>query len=232
MGGSDQWGNVTAGLELIRKKIQGDAYAFSWPLLLNNRGVKFGKSESGALWLDAAMTSPFKFHQFFLNSSDQDVIKLLKIFTFMNQAEIAALEDSLRTCPEKREAQKALADAICAVVHGDQALEDAKRGAQVLFGGSLKGVPISWLEEIFSEVPSAALPLERLKEMSVVDLLAASQAVPSKAEAKRLAQSGGIYLNNERVTDGTARISDLGVLDQKLFVVRTGKKSYHLIRVE
>ncbi|NLF25408.1 MAG: tyrosine--tRNA ligase [Deltaproteobacteria bacterium] len=232
MGGSDQWGNVTAGLELIRKKIQGEAYAFSWPLLLNSRGVKFGKSESGTLWLSADLTSPFKFHQFFLNSSDQDVIKLLKIFTFLDQTEIANLEESLRTCPEKREAQKTLADAICALVHGEQALEDAKRGAQVLFGGSLKGVPISWLEEIFSEVPSASLPLEHLKEMSVVDLLAAAQAVASKAEAKRLAQSGGIYINNERITDGMARLSELGVLDQKLFVVRTGKKSYHLIRVE
>jgi len=231
IGGSDQWGNITAGLELIRKKIQGEAHAFCFPLLLDGRGVKFGKSEAGAVWLDSSLTSPYKLHQFFMNVSDQDVIRFLKIFTLKSQKEILELEASVRVAPEKREAQSQLADAVCTLVHGERALLEAKKGAAVLFGGSLHEVSPALLEEIFNDVPSATFTKERLCAMGVADLLIACGAVPSKGEAKRLIQSGGAYINNERVENVNVRLIDLGVLDQKLFLVRTGKKSYYLIRV-
>jgi tyrosyl-tRNA synthetase len=230
-GGSDQWGNITAGLELIRRKIQGDACAFSVPLLTDSQGKKFGKSEGGALWLDPAMTSPYRLHQFFLNVADQDVVKLLKVFTFMREDEIAALGETVSSAPEKREAQRLLADSVCTLVHGEQATRDAKRGAEVLFGGSLEGLSRGLLEEIFREVPSSSFAREQVSGFSFVDLLAECGMMPSRGEAKKLIKNGGAYLNNQRIADINLQMRDNPVLDSGLFVIRTGKKSYHLIRV-
>ncbi len=230
VGGSDQWGNITAGLELIRRKLQGDAYGLSFPLITDSEGKKFGKSESGTLWLDSKATSPFKLHQFFLNSPDSDVIKLLKIYSFLNKERITELEQSLLNAPEKREAQTALADAVLDLVHGADETKLAKRSAEVLFGGSMQGLNDTQLESIFSDVPSSQIERTRLKEMTIVDLFTECALTKSKGDAKRLIGNGGAYLNNERISDSTLTVSSSGMLEKDLFVLRSGKKSYHLIK--
>ena len=232
IGGSDQWGNITSGLELIRKKIQKEAFAFCFPLITNSEGQKFSKSERGAIWLDTTGTSAYRFHQFWLNQDDKDVIRYLKIFSFLSEDEIASLEDNLRAAPEKREAQKRLADEICTLVHGNEATEDAKRCAQVLFGGDVSGMNDQQLEEIFSDVPSKSIPKGDLETMTAVDLFAASGASASKGEARRLISGGGAYCNSTRVEDPAKAVSELLREDSKLLILRSGKKNYYLIRAE
>jgi tyrosyl-tRNA synthetase len=231
IGGSDQWGNITAGLELIRKKAQGEAFAFSMPLITNSQGKKFGKSESGTLWLDSAYTSPYKFHQFWLNLPDADVINYLKIFSFLTMDEISVLEEKLKSEPEKRAAQNALADCMCDLTHGKDATKDAKRSAEVLFGGSIDGLSMKQLEDIFEDAPSSSLPRKQLKEMSFIDLLAETKLAKSKSEARRLVESGGAYINNTRITDVNLKMADLEPAKQEMLVLRSGKKNYHLVKI-
>lgn len=236
-GASDQWGNITAGLELIRKKIQGDAYAFCVPLILDSQGKKFGKSVAGAVWLDADLLSPYKFHQFWLNTPDDDVVRMLKVFTFLSRPEIEALEQEIKLAPEKRAAQNRLADEICTIVHGEAATADARKSAAVLFGGSVAGLSQATLLDIFADVPSTTLTIEQIGEFTAVDLFAATKLSSSKGEAKRLIQNGGAYIQNERVTDPTLKVSTIleqsenAAKDGGLLILRSGKKSYHLVRV-
>lgn len=230
-GGSDQWGNITAGLELIRRKVQGDAYALSAPLILDSQGRKFGKSEGNAVWLDSALTSPFKFHQFWLNVPDADAVRYLKIFTFLTEEAIAALEARMKEAPGERAAQKALADEVTTLIHGKDATEDAKRSAQVLFGGSLEGLSERQLEEIFADVPSSSISASELETLTIVDALVNSKTLASKGEARRLITSGGVYLNNERVSDPAMLVSTGMTSGAQLFVLRTGKKNYHLVKL-
>jgi tyrosyl-tRNA synthetase len=229
-GGSDQWGNLTAGLELIRRKIQGEAFAFSVPLITNAEGKKFGKSAGNAVWLDPALTSPYQFHQFWLNVQDSEVIKLLKVFTFTPQEEIERLERSLTEHPEKREAQKFLADALCDLVHGKNATEDAKRAAGALFGGSLEGLSGKQILEVLADAPSTTVTRADAAVIDVVSLVGSTLA-SSKGEARRLIQGGGIYLDSERVSDPTMPISATKLLDNGFIVLRSGKKNYHLVKV-
>lgn len=232
LGGSDQWGNLTAGLELIRRKGLGPAHAFSIPLITNSQGKKFGKSEGGALWLDPSMTSPYKLHQFLLNTDDADVMRYLSIFSFREIEELKHLERALADAPEKREAHTALADDVCALIHGSDAVGQAKRGAAVLFGGSMEGIPEAQLGEIFSDVPSSAVDKAALASLSFLDLMVSAGAVPSRGEGKRLIKNGGAYLNNSRVNEPDLRVSDVVPDGTGLFVLRTGKKSYHVVRIE
>ena len=231
IGGSDQWGNLTAGLELIRKKIQGEAFAFSIPLITDSQGKKFGKSESGTIWLDAAQSSPYKFHQFWLNLPDSDVVKYLKIFSFFSLEEIAELEKSLLTAPEKRAAQNALADCMCSLVHGEEATQDARKSAQVLFGGSIDGLSSGQLADIFEDAPSSSLEKSKLETLSFLDLLVESKLAKSKGEARRLVESGGAYLNNQRISDVNLKLSEASCLDSEMLVLRSGKKNYHILKV-
>ncbi len=243
IGGSDQWGNMTAGLELIRKKLQGEAFAFSIPLILDSQGKKFGKSEGGTLWLDPAATSPYRFHQFWLNVDDNDAIRYLKIFTFLSHDEINCLASAAKEHPEKREAQRALADSVCTIVHGEGATASAKRGAEVLFGGSLSGLGSEELLEIFRDVPSSSFPREQLIRLDILDVFAATGLTKSKGEARRLIANGGAYLNNERITNPDLHLSHVlspvlspalspaGSNENNLLVLRAGKKSYHLLKV-
>jgi tyrosyl-tRNA synthetase len=230
IGGSDQWGNITAGLELIRKKIQGEAGAFSIPLITNSEGKKFGKSEGNALWLNPELTSPYKFHQFWLNVPDTDAVKMLKIFTFESRE---AIEDVARRSserPEERLAQKLLADSVCTLVHGAQATEDAKRAAQALFKGSLEGLSLAVVRDIFADAPSSDLTSDEVAQLDVLTLLSTTVA-KSKGEARRLIQGGGIYLDNERVTDEKLRLTDTKLQSNGFIVLRSGKKNYHLVRL-
>jgi len=230
IGGSDQWGNITAGLELIRKKIQGEAYALCWPLLTKNDGTKYGKSEGGAVWLDQDLFSPYKLHQFLLNTDDRDVIKLLKMFTFLPLERIAEIEKNFSADPASRSAQRILADEICTLIHGAEATKDATKSAEVLFGGSLEGVSETKLEEIFSDVPSKSIDRGTLLALPVLELLVTSGAVKSKGEARRLIEGGGAYLHGERISDGTKLLKDTHVASKNLIVLRTGKKSFCLVR--
>lgn len=231
IGGSDQWGNITAGLELIRKKIGGEAFALTFPLITSADGQKLGKSVAGTLWLDPQQTSPFRFHQYWLNIDDRDVIKLLKIMTFKSKEEIAELETSLKSKPEARQAQHALADSLCTLIHGTSATEQARKSAEVLFGGSMQGLDSNQLSDIFSEVPSTQITLETLTSSSIIDLLVNSKLSNSKGDARRLLQNGGVYLNNERVSDPNLKLAQSNMIDGKILVLRSGKKNYHLIKL-
>lgn len=227
-GASDQWGNITAGLELIRRKVQGDAYGFCIPLILDSQGKKFGKSVDGAIWLDRTMLSPYKFHQYFLNTADADVIRLLKVFTLLSPEEISVLEGEVAAAPEKRVAQNRLADEVCTIVHGKEATQDARRSAQVLFTGSIDGLSEAALLEIFADVPSSTLSRTRIGELTPIDIFAETKLASSKSEARRLIQSGGAYIQGARVGDGSIRIAPP---DGQLLLLRAGKKSYHLVRI-
>ena len=233
IGGSDQWGNITAGLELIRRKLQGEACALSFPLVLDSSGKKFGKSAGNAVWLDARYTSPYKFHQFWMNIEDADVIRYLKMFTFLDQPTIDGAESALKAAPEKREAQKLLADSVCSLVHGEDATRDAKRCAEVLFGGSLDGLPDSQLEDIFSDVPSSIVPAEKISGMTALEAFVTAGLAKSKGEARRLITSGGAYINNQRVSEPERSVKESIRLEKsKLLVLRSGKKNYSLLKIE
>ena len=231
MGGSDQWGNITAGLELIRKKLQGEAYALSFPLLLDSQGRKFGKSEGGAIWLDAKLTSPYKLHQYLLNVEDAKVLEYLRVFTFLNEQDLAVIEAESKAAPEKRAAQRALADAVCTLVHGQGATEEAKRCAEVLFGGSLDGLSEDALLDIFSDAPSSTIARSDIATLSVLDLFEKSALIKSRGEGKKLFSSGGAYLNNERLADPAQLLKDLIKPEAKFLVLRSGKKNYHLVKI-
>ena len=232
IGGSDQWGNITAGLELIRRKIQGDAYALSFPLILDSQGRKFGKSEGGAIWLDPSMASPYRLHQYLLNVEDSQVIKYLRIFTFLEDEEIAALEAKFNTNAAAREAQRALADSVCTLVHGEESTRDAARCAEVLFGGSMQGLSEKQLEEIFRDAPSSELSRDKFASSTYLDLLTDSGLVKSRGDGKKLIASGGAYLNNERVADGSLILANAPLLFSSMLLLRSGKKNYHLLKIK
>jgi tyrosyl-tRNA synthetase len=230
VGGSDQWGNITAGLELIRRKIQGDAYALSFPLITNSEGKKFGKSEGNAVWLSAKLTSPYKFHQFWLNVQDAEAIRLLKIFTLETKEKIAEVEALMQAAPEKRDAQKLLADSITTFVHGADATADAKKCAQALFSGSLAELSNEQILEIFNDAPSSTVTRSQVEELDILTLLSTTVS-KSKGEARRLVQGGGIYLDSERVSNEALKLKDTAILSKGFAVIRSGKKNYHLVRL-
>ncbi len=230
-GGSDQWGNLTAGLELIRRKVQGEAFAFSVPLITNSEGKKFGKSAGNAVWLDPALTSPYQFHQFWLNVQDSEVIQLLKVFTFTSKEEIERLERSMHEQAEKREAQRFLADAICDLVHGKAATEDAKRAAGAFFGGSLEGLSDQQILGMLVDAPTTKINRTDAETLDIVSLVGSTLA-SSKGEARRLIQGGGIYLDGERISDATLKVSTTALFSKGFVVLRSGKKNYHLVKLD
>jgi tyrosyl-tRNA synthetase len=222
-GGSDQWGNLTGGVELIRRHDGGRAHAFATPLVTKADGTKYGKTEGGALWLDPEMLSPYAFHQFWLNAEDEKVGELLRIFTFLSRDEIEALEAETAEKPYLRAGQKALADAVTTEVHGEAETEHAKAAAAALFGGGD-------LRELRGDTLAAALreagSTRAVRGTPVVDLLVESGLVKSKGEARRTISEGGAYLNNERVTDVEQVPGDGDLLGGSWLVLRRGKKNF------
>ncbi|MBY0092961.1 tyrosine--tRNA ligase [Priestia aryabhattai] len=228
IGGSDQWGNITAGLELIRKSEE-DAKAFGLtvPLVTKADGTKFGKTEGGAIWLDPEKTSPYEFYQFWINTDDRDVIKYLKYFTFLSHEEINELAASAKEAPEKREAQKALAAAMTTLVHGEEALEQAIRISQALFSGSISELTAEEIKQGFKDVPSYTHTGE---DIGLIDLLVESKISPSKRQAREDISNGAIYLNGEREQDLQKIVGAEDRIEGQFTVIRRGKKKYTLIQ--
>ena len=235
LGGSDQWGNITTGTELIRRKVGGEAFALTCPLITKPDGTKFGKTESGNVWLDARYTSPYKFYQFWLNVSDEEAEKYLKIFTFLTQEEIAALAEEHKADPGKRPLQRKLAEEITVMVHGRENYESAVEASKILFGNNtadiLKTIDEKTLLEVFEGVAQAEISLEELKEgIPLLDLLAVkTDMFPSKGEARKMVQQGGFSLNKEKVNDPQAVITAESLLSGKYLLLQRGKKNYMLV---
>ena len=233
MGGSDQWGNITAGVDLIRRVHGAKAHGLVFPLLTTASGAKFGKSEGNAVWLDAKLTSPYRFYQYWINTDDNDVITCLKRFTLLSIGEIKNLADSLANEPEKRNAQRMLAREVTRAVHGKSALEKAEQASMVLFGEEVRNLNLQEVLDIFAEVPS--LQLDKIlfagEGVSLVDLVTTADLAQSKSEAKRLIQSGGIYLNNVRNTDSRSTVSLANAIEGCAIILRKGPKEYRLVRI-
>jgi tyrosyl-tRNA synthetase len=233
MGGSDQWGNITSGIDLIRKVHEARAHALVFPLLTTSSGAKFGKTESGAVWLDAKLTSPYRFFQFWLNTNDKEVINYLKFFTLLTQPQIGELADALAARPEKREAQRKLAQEVTRLVHGQSSLEKAELASKVLFGEEIRNLGLQDVLDIFSDVPSTQLEKDRLggDGMSLIDLVALAGLTQSKGEARRLIQGGGIYLNNVRVDDLKRLVVVADTIEGQALILRKGAREYRLVKV-
>ena len=233
MGGSDQWGNITAGIDLVRKLRGKKAHGLVWPLMTAASGAKFGKTEAGTIWLDAARTPAFKFYQFWLNTEDRDVIPYLKSFTFLERASIDALESVTTSAPAEREAQRVLARELTALVHGRDRVARAEHASALLFGEDIATLDADDVLAVFDDVPSTELPAEELAGdgIGVVDLVARVRLAASKSEARRLVESGGVYVNNRRMPDPRARLTRDHAISGRLFVLRKGQKQNHLVRL-
>jgi tyrosyl-tRNA synthetase len=232
MGGSDQWGNIVAGADLIRRVDNGKAYGLVMPLVTTAAGTKFGKTEAGTVWLDPQRTSPFKFYQFWLNTEDRDVISYLKFFTFLDRPMIDALAKTVAEAPEKREAQRTLAREVTSRVHGATHLEKAERASAVLYGAALSGVATEDLLLAFADVPSVTIANDRFQRGIVAtELLVESGVASSKSEAARLIKQGGVSINDRKLTDERGTVSLDHALDGRLFVVRKGRRQTHLIKI-
>jgi tyrosyl-tRNA synthetase len=228
LGGSDQWGNITAGIELIRRSAQGQAYGLTWPLLTRADGSKFGKSEGANVWLDPGRTSPYRFFQYWLNTPDADLDRYLRLFTDLDREETEAV------VADPRAAQRRLAFEITAWVHGPDEAERAREASAVLFDGRDPGsLDEALLLEVFEEAPSSSVARSELDSgVDLVDLLARTGLVKSKSEARNAIDGGGVYLNGVRETDAARRIATEDLLHGRYLVLRRGKKQYHLVRFE
>jgi len=234
LGGSDQWGNITAGTDLIRRMHGCEAHGVVFPLMTNSAGKKFGKTEEGAVWLDPDRTSPFRFYQFWINTTDEDAGRYLRIFTLMDQGAIGELESAHAEAPWKRAAQRALAEDVTRRVHGEDGLARAQRATDALFGGELDGLSADEIADVFADVSSSDMARSALEGdgVGIIDLLADAGVASSKGEARRAVEGGGIYVNAQRVESVDSTI-DLGrAIEGRFLVLRKGKKSYHLVRVE
>ena len=227
VGGSDQWGNITSGIELMRRMYgQTEAYGLTIPLVTKSDGKKFGKSESGAVWLDAEKTTPYEFYQFWINQSDEDVIKFLKYFTFLSKEDINRLEQSRDEAPHLREAQKALAENVTEFIHGKEALDDAIRISEALFKGDLKSLSIKDIKAGFKEVPQVEVSKATT---NIIDVLIESGIASSKRQAREDVNNGAIYINGERQQSVDYELTDEDKFDNEFTIIRRGKKKYFMV---
>lgn len=231
MGGSDQWGNITSGCELIRKMRGARVHGLVWPLMTTSTGAKFGKTEAGTVWLDPALTSPFRFYQFWLNTSDRDVVPYLKYFTWLSREDIDALEKTVADAPDKREAQRRLAREVTGLVHGEAEVAKAERASSVLFGGSIAGANADELLVVFEDVPSVTVSAPELNALTGSGLAVLAGLAQSKGEAARLIKQGGFYVNDRRVSDDRAPVSSGEAIDGRLLVLRKGQRERRIVLV-
>jgi tyrosyl-tRNA synthetase len=227
-GGSDQWGNITAGIDLIRRIRGESAYGLTIPLVTKSDGTKFGKTEGGAIWLDADKTTPYQFYQFWINANDDDVIGYLKFFTFLSQEEILALEIEVQEKPWERVAQRTLAREVTALVHGEEAMESAENISQALFYGKVSELSAAEIEQGLNDVPSHSL--DGQTEIDLVQLLVDANISPSKRRAREDIENGAIYINDERSTDIGRILTPSDALAGQFTVLRRGKNKYYLLK--
>jgi tyrosyl-tRNA synthetase len=231
IGGSDQWGNITAGIDLCRRKLGRQVYGLTLPLITNADGSKFGKTVAGAVWLDPRKTSVYRFYQFWINTDDRDVVRHLRYFTFLSRAEIEALEMKHAADPGAREAHRALARAATDLIHGAEATAEAMRASEILFGGELDGVSESTFNEIVGEVPTKQVERAKLEGggAPLLDLLVQAELCPSKGQARKDLEGGGVYVNNLRQTDAQRNVRADDLLFGQHLLLRKGKKNYVVV---
>ncbi|MBI1842369.1 MAG: tyrosine--tRNA ligase, partial [Verrucomicrobia bacterium] len=225
---SDQWGNITAGTDLCRKKLGATCYGLTLPLITNADGSKFGKTVAGAIWMDPKRTSVYRFYQFWVRVDDRDVIRYLKYFTFLGEEDIQRLAQQHGERPEQRVAHKALAKTVTDLVHGEQATQEAIRASEILFGGGLEGISEATFNDIVGEVPTKTLEAARAQGAGIplLELLVHSGLATSKGQARKDLEGGGIYLNNQRIEDVTRVVSGGDILFGKHLLLRKGKRNY------
>lgn len=247
IGGSDQWGNITAGVELIRRKLAerdpaskaesnaGQVFGMTMPLIMKSDGSKFGKSEKGNVWLSAKKTSPFQFYQYLIQVADADVDTLLKFLTFLSHDEILHLAQVTQTSPEKREAQKKLAQSLTTLIHGESETQRVEVASAALFSSAIRDLDATTLQELLADAPSLEKPRSMVLDHSLIELFVETNLCPSKGQARKDLQAGGLYLNNERVEaktpQGDALIEEKNLLCGRFLVLRKGKKNYALIKL-
>ena len=234
VGGSDQWGNITGGLELIRRKQSTlSAFGLTFPLLTTASGTKFGKTEAGAIWLEGSKTSPYHFYQYWLNSADGDIEKFLNLFSFKSNQEIKDLISTHKSSPEQRSAQKELATELTKLLHGEKETSAAIDASSILFSKDLKSASSDTLLKTFHDVPSIELSPEQVSNgFGLVELLVQVNACKSNGEARRLIEAGGIYINDERNNDSKSKITANDFIDNQVLLIRSGKKNYYLAKLK
>jgi tyrosyl-tRNA synthetase len=233
MGGSDQWGNILSGKELIRRMLGQRGEGITFPLLTTSTGKKFGKSEEGAVWLDAARTSPYQMYQYWLQTTDADVVRFLKLFTFLDRGRIEALEAETQSRPEAREAQRVLAAECTAVVHGAATVQAVEAASRILFSGSDEVPAAETIALLAREVPVTEIPRADLDAgVGLVDLMLRTRLAESKGAARKLVEGGGVYVNNERQNQAQKTITSGDLKWPAAMLLRTGKKNYHLVKIQ
>jgi tyrosyl-tRNA synthetase len=220
-------------MDLIGRLRKVQAHGLTFPLVTSSTGAKFGKTEAGTVWLDAKLTSPYRFYQFWFNSDDRDVVTYLKYFTWLSRAEIEEQEQRVQKAPGERAAQIRLARELTSLVHGAAALEKAERASKALFGEEISSLSAEELLDVFQEAPSTRLEKSQLASgISIVDLCVAAGLAPSKSEARRLVESGGVYLNNRRMSDAKQKVSSSDTLHGRFMVLRRGQKEFRLVELQ
>ena len=234
IGGSDQWGNITAGIDLTRKKLSKTVYGLTMPLITNSDGSKFGKTAAGAIWLDPKKTSVYRFYQFWINTDDRDAVRYLKFFTFLEREKIAELEKQHQENPGARAAHQVLAQVMTSLIHGESAMQDAIRASQILFGGELAGISEATFNDIVGEIPTKELEAAKLggEGLPLVELLVHSGLCPSKGQARKDIEGGGVNVNNVRETNFQRAVTAGDLLFGKHLLLRKGKKNYVVITVK
>lgn len=233
MGGSDQWGNIVAGIDLIRRLEGAKCHGLVYPLITTKAGTKFGKTEAGTVWLDPERTSPYRYYQFWLQTEDTEVVKYLKFFTFLGQEEIAALEAAVTERPQDREAQVRLGEEMTRMTHGDAALARAKQISEIFFGGDIRELTASEILDVLADAPTTDVPRAELEGegADLADLLARTELASSKGDARRAIKGGGMYLNGDRLDDPARRVKLDDTLHGQLLLFRKGKKNYNVVRL-
>lgn len=229
MGGSDQWGNITAGIDLIRKAKGTKAFGVVFPLITTAAGTKFGKSEAGTIWVDATLTSPYKFYQYFINTDDRDAVKFLKFFTLLSRDEISEIESEFKKAPEKRFAQRRLAEEVTKMIHGEDEVRKARTASEVLFSGEIEKLTLDQVMQIFQDVPSATIA--PAGAYSIVDMLVVAKLSASKGDARRTIEGGGIYVNGKQVSDSKKQFTINDAIEGRVFVLRKGSKNYAILHL-
>jgi len=231
LGGSDQWGNITAGTELIRKVTGKTAYGVTFPLLTRSDGQKFGKSEAGAIWLSPEKLSPYEFYQYFIRTPDADVIKMMRMLTFMDIEEIRNIEKSMQAADYvANTAQKRLAEEVTRLVHGEEALTKAQKATLAAAPGSDTILDAQALEKIASDIPNCDLPIQEIVGVKLMDIIVHTQLLASKGDVRRMMRNGGVYLNNQKIQDENKVVESQDLIDGKLFLISVGKKNKLLVR--